>query len=276
MRLDLSDTGGTQTINGPAVGVTISGGGKSGVFQVNQSVTAALSNLTITDGNSTFGGGVFNEGMATLTNCTISGNSASIGGGGLYNFGTAILKNCTISGNTASLEGGGVYNDGNATLTNCTISNNSAYGGGGVNSNWDGTATLNNCTISGNSAQKSGGGVVSFGIAILNYCSITQNSAPIGGGVDNIGSTGNLNPPGMATLTDCSITGNSASTFGGGVYNVGTGTATLKTPPSPATPRARQGAASKPRPPWRSPSAPSPGIGRLTAGPSTTIKVTTR
>ena len=226
--LDLSDTGGTQTINGPAVGVTISGGGKSGVFQVNQSVTAALSNLTITDGNSTFGGGVLNEGMATLTNCTISGNSASIGGGGLYNFGTAILKNCTISGNTASLEGGGVYNDGNATLTNCTISNNSAYGGGGVNSNWDGTATLNNCTISGNSAQKSGGGVVSFGIAILNYCSITQNSAPIGGGVDNIGSTGNLNAPGMATLTDCSITGNSASTFGGGVYNVGTGTATLE------------------------------------------------
>ena len=48
--LELSDTGGWQTITGPAAGVTISGGGKSGVFQVNAGVTATLSGLTITDG----------------------------------------------------------------------------------------------------------------------------------------------------------------------------------------------------------------------------------
>ena len=45
-----------------------------------------------------------------LNNCTVSGNSADWGGG-LYNFyGTAKLTNCTISGNSAGL-GGGVYNE---------------------------------------------------------------------------------------------------------------------------------------------------------------------
>ncbi len=41
-QLELSDTGGTQTITGPAAGVTISGGGNSRVFQVDSGVTASI------------------------------------------------------------------------------------------------------------------------------------------------------------------------------------------------------------------------------------------
>ena len=42
-----------------------------------------------------------NYGTATLTNCTVSGNSAS-GGGGLASIrGTTTLTNCTVSGNSA-------------------------------------------------------------------------------------------------------------------------------------------------------------------------------
>ncbi len=48
--LELKDTAGSQTIQAPAAGVIISGGGKSGVFQVDSGVTATLSGLTITDG----------------------------------------------------------------------------------------------------------------------------------------------------------------------------------------------------------------------------------
>ena len=140
-QLELSDTGGTQTITGPAAGVTISGGGNSRVFQVDSGVTASISGLTISGGN---GGGLANYGTATLTDCTLSGNIAS-NGGGVINSGTATLIGCTVSGNTAYYHsysgysygegrtyttggsGGGVDNSGTATLTGCTISGNARH-----------------------------------------------------------------------------------------------------------------------------------------------------
>src|SRR5262249_29262490 len=80
------------------------------------------------------------------------------GGGGLFNLGTTTLTDCTISGNTAvrnhnSPDGGGLYNGPGHSLmlTNCTVSGNSAIDGGGL-SNVDGPATLINCTVSGNTA----------------------------------------------------------------------------------------------------------------------------
>ncbi len=50
-QLELSNTSGTQTITGPAAGVTVSGGGLSRVFQVDAGVTASISGLTITGGS---------------------------------------------------------------------------------------------------------------------------------------------------------------------------------------------------------------------------------
>ncbi len=49
-QLELSNTSGTQTITGPAAGVTVNGGGLSRVFAVDANVTASLSGLTITGG----------------------------------------------------------------------------------------------------------------------------------------------------------------------------------------------------------------------------------
>src|SRR5262249_36091454 len=63
---------------------------------------------------------------ATLTGCTIDGNSAYMGGGALnYRGGQAKLTACTISGNSADL-GGGLANYGRASLTACTVSGNTA------------------------------------------------------------------------------------------------------------------------------------------------------
>ena len=78
-QLELSDTSGTQTITGPAAGVTISGGGNSRVFEVDSAVTASLSGLTISGGTVSpgdNGGGLANYGTATVTGCTLSGNYA--------------------------------------------------------------------------------------------------------------------------------------------------------------------------------------------------------
>jgi hypothetical protein len=51
------------------------------------------------------GGGLFNEGTGTLTNVTVSGNSANWDGGGLYNGGgTTTLTNTIVAGNSAPFD----------------------------------------------------------------------------------------------------------------------------------------------------------------------------
>ena len=179
--LELEDTGGTQTITGPAAGVTISGGGSSRVFQVDGGVTASISGLTISGGFArTEWRGLANYGTATLTGCPgqprrrrriqslwgqpdpdrlhVSGNT----GGGLGNEGTT-LTDCTVSGNVFATIGSdnrrqrrrcGQYRHGH--LTDCTVSGNTTVGNGGGVNNY-GTATLTGCTISGNYGYDCGG-----------------------------------------------------------------------------------------------------------------------
>ncbi len=130
----------------------------SQVVGVGSVATVSISQLTFTGGRTNRSGtagngaGLANLGTLTLTDCTISGNTAAVAdGGALYNRGTVTLTNCTISGNTAS-NGGALYNRGTATLTNCTISGNTASSNlvGGLQN--VSTVTLTNCTISGNGA----------------------------------------------------------------------------------------------------------------------------
>jgi parallel beta-helix repeat protein len=139
------------------------------IFENHESPESVLDGLTLTGGKGSRsegylrGGGVFcGEGSApTLTNCTISensisGNSASNGGSGVYCLDSSpTLTNCTISGNSAG-NGGGVYcrDDSSPTLTNCTISGNSAFSrGAGVFCGENSSPTLTSCSISSNSGE---------------------------------------------------------------------------------------------------------------------------
>ena len=187
-QLELSNEAGPLTIDGPSAGVTISGGGLSRVFQIDQGVAASMSGLTIVDGDATgSGGGLINEGDATLSGCTISDNEAG-SYAGLWNEGMATLSDCTIAGNSAaSGNGGGVGNLDSIALTGCTISGNSARieGGGLYNQGLpSANMTLVDCTVAGNSAVSSGGGLAISGTAKLVACTISGNStARFGGGL---------------------------------------------------------------------------------------------
>jgi predicted outer membrane repeat protein len=102
----------------------------------------------------------------TLTDSTISGNSAFAGGGGIYALGTATLTNSTISGNMSRTIGGGIRAF-LATLTNCTVTENSAHMGGGIfhdeNSGPPETFTIKNTVIAGNFVDFAGAGPDAFG-----------------------------------------------------------------------------------------------------------------
>ncbi len=121
---------------------------------------AVVSGFTITNGSVKAGGGgaiyLYNS-SPTISNCRITGNSASWGGG-LYfsNPSDPTIIDCTITGNSASW-GGGIYCSGSdATLTNCTISDNSADWGGGIGCG-SSSPIITNCTITGNTASTGGG-----------------------------------------------------------------------------------------------------------------------
>ena len=102
---------GTQTITGPAAGLTfVDGRHGRRVFQVDSGVTASITGVTITGGSisSGNGGGLANYGTATLTGCTIQGQ----------------LEPRTPTAAACSMPTGA-----NLTLTDCTVSGNSAVGG---------------------------------------------------------------------------------------------------------------------------------------------------
>ena len=106
--------------------------GAGGSTNVSATI-ATIAGLTITDASTTLpGGGIFNGGTLTVTNCVLSDNSAGFGGG-IDNAGTLTVTNSTLSGNSASQddEGGGIENLGTLTLTNSTLTGNTAGNGGG-------------------------------------------------------------------------------------------------------------------------------------------------
>jgi hypothetical protein len=149
----------------------------------------------------------------TLDHMTLQyGYSYAYNGGAIYNFGTLSLSNCTLSGNTAHYsgyiatllggKGGAIYNNaGTAIISDSLLSGNSATGNftyGGAIYNDSGTVTISHSTISGNSA---GGGV---------------------GGDASLAEGGAIYNNGRLTIENSSsITGNGAADFGQDVYNLG-------------------------------------------------------
>lgn len=120
------DIDGNLTIEGASAATTsIDGGALDRVIQII-SGTVTISEVTITNGDTSGnGGGISNAGNLTLNDVEIT-DSAGLLGGGFYNAGTgtADLDRVTISGSTADT-GGGVYNDaGTLTITNATITAN--------------------------------------------------------------------------------------------------------------------------------------------------------
>ncbi|MFH1742993.1 MAG: right-handed parallel beta-helix repeat-containing protein, partial [bacterium] len=133
-------------------GFTITGGEDSGVCCYVSSPT--LTNCTISENTAGFGGGVYCEDSSpTLSNCTISGNTPFIGGGVYCRGSCVMLVNCMITGNTA-YEGGGVCCEySSSALSSCVIAGNTAdRQGGGIHCSSDSSVTLVNCSFSGNSA----------------------------------------------------------------------------------------------------------------------------
>ena len=155
-----------------------------GIYNFANSILTLQGNTRLRNNVARFGGGMHNDGIATLTNVTLSGNSSGSSGGALYNdLGTALLANVTLNGNSAGGEGGGLVNYSTVTLINVTVSGNSASTSGGGLFN-GGKASLTNVTLSGNSASSNGGGIYHSSFAIADTLTLKNTivaNSPLGG-----------------------------------------------------------------------------------------------
>lgn len=202
------------TINGQGAGTTIIDGNKNDRILHILRGAVIISGVTIQNGNAPDGqanyqagepgGGIYNTGDLTMTNCIITNNKSGDGysghihwshvdcswiggdGGGIYNTWKLKMSGCSITNNTGGFarkgtttcgdipvpgRGGAIFNgdSGNLQLDNCTITNNASgyYVGGGEDHD-----------IHGNGAD--GGGIYNSGFQELRDCIISFNSTGSG------------------------------------------------------------------------------------------------
>jgi hypothetical protein len=197
------------------------------VLEVNPFLAAnfnfTISDVTITGGKETTavgGGGIISGSInntMSVTNCVISGNSATgsgtLGGGGiLHTGGSLTITGTTFASNSTSTSGGGLgYTAGDPLIRTPST----------------GTLSITGSSFSGNTANSAaagGGGADLYnfnagsGTYSISSSSFTNNSAPNANGGAIVVESGPL------TVTTSALTGNSAGVSGGAIASFGNST----------------------------------------------------
>jgi hypothetical protein len=198
------------------------------------------------------GGGIWCEPFGMVTNCIVTGNSATYGGGGAY---SGIFYDCVFSNNivpNVSADGGGGGGAYLGTFYHCLFITNSVTGeydtsGGGATyqstlfdcyvisnlvhygSRAGGCygGVLSNCMILNNQSLDGVGGGASRGT--LYHCTLSGNYSYASGGGARVGTLYNCtlvnNKAGgsgggasLCTLYNCLVVSNQAANYGGGAY----------------------------------------------------------
>ena len=224
---DLDITGNNTSIIGAGAATTIINQTTAGdrVIEINPFLNAnfvtSISGVTISGGRESTGvggGGIVSGAIGnilTLTDCVISGNSATgagtFGGGGVsHTGGNLTITRCTFSGNSTSGSGGGV---------------SFSAGDGLGRAPSAGTLAITGSTFTGNTANSNaaGGGALDLfnfngGVSVysVSSSSFSGNNAANGSGGAIIVESGPL------TVTTSSLSNNHAGSSGGGIYSSGT------------------------------------------------------
>jgi hypothetical protein len=142
-----------------------------------------VTDSTLSGNVANYGGGVYQDGQELdLTNSTVSGNTATLrsdgAGGGIYNYGIANLTDSTLSGNSSTEVGGGIFSSGTLDVANSTVANNEGGENGGGIAFGGTNADVTNSTLWGNSATS--GGDIATDAPLTLSATIVANS-PSGG-----------------------------------------------------------------------------------------------
>jgi len=175
------------TLDGGLQSIAVNGAGQHRILAVTGTGDLTLKNMTFLNGKHSApcfsdqpvtpscGGGIYSDGILTITNSTFSGNSAQNGGAIFIARGTAQITRSTFVNNSATNVGGGILSwTGTTKVSNSTFVGNSATQGGGLYNDVSYLA-LTNSTFSGNSATH-GAGLYNAGIVLDFTNNILANS----------------------------------------------------------------------------------------------------
>jgi filamentous hemagglutinin family protein len=198
---------GTTTINNSNFSGNATAVAGGGIFSEGNS-TIAINNSTITNNQSSFGGGIYNTGNTgtniTVNNSTVSNNTARRIGGGIFTSDNATtnVNRSTISNNGKNLQGtiitpygGGLFTVGRLNINTSTISGNESLElGGGIYNQTGGILDIRNSTIANNNTLGQGGGIFTVSTATLFSSIVANNTAASGPNIHGaIASTSTFN-----------------------------------------------------------------------------------
>lgn len=239
--------------------ITLSGGGATRLFDVEQGAALTLRNIILADGSAhntaatgdfEGGGAIRNRGHVVLENCLLQGNSADYGGA-IHSKGTVVMTNSELTGNQAGWQrndaqggdGGAIYNEGSLMVSGSRINANHALGGAGGIANWQqGQVTITDAEFTDNQAANGGALASGFdGRVVVGGSLFSGNYATLhGGAVANFGdsriqieggahfvanASGGLGGAfynvehGVLMIANTTFENNSTRIFGGAIYN---------------------------------------------------------
>ena len=131
-----NDWSGTLSVsNGTSISGNVADCGGGGIASY---LSATISDCTISENTTNGyggGGGIYNNGNMDVSSCTITDNQSTCNnGGGIENDWEGVLSitDSTIAGNSANYNSGGLENHNVAVLLNDSISGNTAMFGAGL------------------------------------------------------------------------------------------------------------------------------------------------
>jgi hypothetical protein len=222
-------------IGAGALSTIIDANQRDRAFVISATRTAVIAGVTIRNGFAApdrDGGGIWNEGVLTVSQSIVSDNDSHNGGanggdgGGLANFGELTVNESSVIDNQA-MYGGGIYNDGTLHVNQSTLSGNHVdfWGAGLMN---DEIVYVSQSTVSQNNADVRGGGIYNGNILYVIQSTLSGNSAKTsGGGLYNYdGKTTNIYNA-TIVLNDADSNTDDVGT-GGGIFNGPTGVVSLR------------------------------------------------
>ena len=198
------------TIIGAGADKTIIDLNKTQFMDIKSTSSVVLTNLTIINGYTKYGGAIYNNGNLTIQNCNFKNNSAT-SGGAIYSGTTANLNiySSTFEDNVVTNNGGAVFSYSYVGIYDSTFIRNKGtgtYSTGGsiyINGNSDKYSVLNRNIFKDTSVARQGGAIyLSYGNVtncIFENASTTATGSSYGGGAI-YGSSFNLK---NNTMTNC-------------------------------------------------------------------------